>query len=104
MRLHGRNVAKWWHHDKAEDRYDYLYSSEELKEFSGTLDAASRLVGKAYLYSNNHFSAKSVANAAMIRQQLGETLDGEYSEEFLARYPEVGGIAKRAATPSRTSS
>jgi hypothetical protein len=52
------------------DRYDYLYSNDELKEFSETADAARRLVKKLYLYTNNHFSAKSVANAAMIKQQL----------------------------------
>src|SRR5690349_835422 len=33
MRLHGRNVQQWWRHDKSEDRYDYLYSAGELKEF-----------------------------------------------------------------------
>jgi hypothetical protein len=70
--------------------------SDELKEFSETAGAARRLVKKLYLYTNNHFSAKSVANAAMIKQQLGEPVAGEYSPEFLARYPEV--------TPSRTSS
>ena len=70
MRLHGRNAEQWWRHDK--------------------------LVTKVYLYTNNHFSAKSVANAAMIKQQLGEPIEGEYSPEFLARYPEV--------TPSGTSS
>ena len=42
MRLHGRNAAKWWRHDKSEDRYDYLYSNDELKEFSETADAARR--------------------------------------------------------------
>ena len=98
MRLHGRNVAQWWRHAKSEDRYDYLYSAEELREFSDTADAARRLVKKLYLYTNNHFSAKSVANAAMIKQQLGEPLEGEYPPEFLARYPEL------ALTPSRTSS
>ena len=44
-----------------------------------------------YLYTNNHYSAKSVANAAMIKAQLGEPLDGEYPEEFISRYPEVAG-------------
>ena len=105
MRLHGRNVEKWWRHEKAEDRYDYLYSAEELREFTETADAARRLVKKAYLYTNNHFSAKSVANAAMIKQQLGEPLDGEYPPEFLARYPELAGAVKigsSAATLSRT--
>ncbi len=95
MRLHGRNAAQWWQHEQPEDRYNYLYSGTELKEFSETAGAARQLVKKLYLYANNHFSAKSVANAAMIKQQLGEPIDGEYSREFLERYPEV--------TPSRTS-
>jgi uncharacterized protein YecE (DUF72 family) len=95
MRLHGRNVAQWWRHAKSEDRYDYLYSADELREFSDTADAARRLVKKLYLYTNNHFSAKSVANAAMIKQQLGEPLDGEYPPEFLERYPELLGAVKR---------
>jgi uncharacterized protein YecE (DUF72 family) len=94
MRLHGRNVKNWWKHDKSEDRYDYLYSGEELKEFSETAGAAKRLVKKLYLYTNNHFSAKSVANAAMIRQQLGEPIDGEYPPEFLERFPELKGAVK----------
>jgi uncharacterized protein YecE (DUF72 family) len=95
MRLHGRNAEKWWRHEKSEDRYDYLYSESELMEFSETADAARRLVKKLYLYTNNHFSAKSVANAAMIKKQLGEPLDGEYTEEFVARYPELAGAVNR---------
>jgi uncharacterized protein YecE (DUF72 family) len=98
MRLHGRNAAAWWRHEKSEDRYDYLYSAAELQEFSHTADAAKQLVKKLYLYANNHFSAKSVANAAMIKQQLGEPLEGEYPPEFIERYPELAG----ALTPSRT--
>jgi uncharacterized protein YecE (DUF72 family) len=94
MRLHGRNVANWWRHEKTEDRYDYLYSPDELQEFSGVADAARTLVRKLYLYTNNHFSAKSVANAAMIKSQLGEPLDGEYPEAFVERYPELRGLVK----------
>ena len=97
MRLHGRNAAQWWRHDKSEDRYDYLYSNDELKEFSETADAARRLVKKLYLYTNNHFSAKSVANAAMIKQQLGEPLEGSYPPEFVARYPELAGVVDVSA-------
>ena len=95
MRLHGRNTAAWWKHDKSEDRYNYLYSADELREFSETADAAKHLVKKLYLYTNNHFSAKSVANAAMIKDQLGEPLDGEYPPEFLERYPELRGVVKK---------
>ena len=105
MRLHGRNAATWWSHEQSEDRYNYLYSADELKEFSETAAAAKALVKKVRLYANNHFSAKSVANAAMIKQQLGQPIEGEYSPEFVARYPELAGIVHaRALTPSRTFS
>lgn len=94
LRLHGRNAAEWWRHDRSEDRYDYLYSADELKEFAETIRAARQLVKKAYLYTNNHFSAKAVANAAMIKEQLGEPLTGEYPPEFLERFPDLKGVVK----------
>ena len=97
MRLHGRNAAQWWHHEKSDDRYNYLYSADELKAFTETADAAKTLVKKLYLYTNNHFSAKSVANAVMIKRQLGEPLEGEYPPAFLARYPELAGDVKAVA-------
>ena len=53
---------------------------------------------KVYLYTNNHFSAKSVANAAMIKQQLGEPIEGEYPSEFIERYPELAGAVNQAPT------
>ncbi len=99
MRLHGRNTSAWWKHDKSEDRYDYLYSGDELREFSDTAGAARHIVKKLYLYTNNHFSAKSVANATMIKEQLGEPIDGEYPPEFLERYPELRGVVKAASRP-----
>lgn len=97
MRLHGRNAAAWWKHGKSEDRYDYLYSSDELREFTETAGAAKRLVKKLYLYTNNHFSAKSVANAVMIKAQLGEPIDGEYPSSFVERFDQL-----RSTLESRT--
>ena len=48
MRLHGRNAAQWWKHDKSEDRYNYLYSADELEPFVEAAEEASRDVKKAY--------------------------------------------------------
>jgi len=89
LRLHGRNAAQWWRHDNAEDRYNYLYSANELREFSDTADAARQLVRKAYLYTNNHYSAKAVVNAVMLKEQLREPIDGDYPPEFVDTYPEM---------------
>jgi uncharacterized protein YecE (DUF72 family) len=94
LRLHGRNAAQWWKHDASEDRYNYLYTPEELEPFSAAAAAAARDVKKAYLYANNHFSAKSVANAAILKHQLGQDLEGEYPEAMVERYPELKGIVK----------
>jgi uncharacterized protein YecE (DUF72 family) len=101
MRLHGRNAEQWWRHEKSEDRYNYLYSAAELEPFVEAAETASRDVNKAYLYANNHFSAKSVANAANIKHQLGQPLDGEYPEAFVERYPDLKGLVRiLPATPS----
>jgi uncharacterized protein YecE (DUF72 family) len=109
MRLHGRNAKQWWHHAHSDDRYNYLYSAGELREFSETASAVREIVRKTYLYTNNHYSAKSVANAAMIKQQLGEPIEGDYPPEFVEQFPELADVItvaprQRALIPSRTSS
>ena len=94
MRLHGRNAAQWWRHDRSEDRYNYLYTAGELQEFSETAKASKELVKKSYLYTNNHFSSKSVVNAVMLKAQLGQPIEGEYPEALIETYPEIGEIVK----------
>lgn len=103
MRLHGRNVGQWWHHEHRDDRYDYLYSAEELKEFADTAGAAKELVKKTYLYTNNHFAAKSVVNAVMLKAQLGEPIEGEYPPELVERYPEIRDLVTTARPALKAS-
>jgi uncharacterized protein YecE (DUF72 family) len=103
MRLHGRNVANWWHHDHADDRYDYLYSKEELQPFAETAVATDAIVRKAYLYLNNHFSSKAVVNAAVLKSLVGQPVTGTYPPEMVERYPELKGLVEVApVTVSRT--
>ena len=94
LRLHGRNAAQWWKHEKSEDRYNYLYSAEELAPIAEAAKEVSRKVKKAYMYANNHFSAKSVANAAILQYQLGQEVPGEYPETFVEHFPDLKGIVK----------
>jgi hypothetical protein len=75
MRLHGRNVAKWRHHDKTEDRYDYLYSGKELQEFSDIAGAANALVKKSYLYTYHHFASKSELYREAYSHKVEQTID-----------------------------
>lgn len=96
LRLHGRNAKNWWHHAKAEDRYDYLYSKEELDPFAEIAGAVKALVKKMYLYTNNHFASKAVVNAVMLKDRLDEPVPGEYPEALVERYPEIRDIVQVA--------
>ena len=56
------------------------------------LRAARAQVRKLYLYMNNHFSAKAVANAAMLRQLLDEPLTASMPSELVEAYPMLEGL------------
>lgn len=92
VRLHGRNAAQWWTHDSPDDRYNYLYSVQELRPVAETVKRVSRSVGKTYLYLNNHYSAKAVVNATVLKQMLDVPIEGEFREELVQAYPELRGV------------
>jgi len=95
LRLHGRNAAQWWSPDAPEERYNYLYSPEELGTFSSVARTVGPEVRKAYLYLNNHFAAKSVVNATVLKHQLEQPITGEYRPSMLDAYPELREIVPR---------
>jgi hypothetical protein len=59
-------------------------------------------VKKVYLYTNNHFSAKSVVNAVMLKAQLGQPIEGEYPPEIVERYPELQDLVKSQVTSQKS--
>jgi uncharacterized protein YecE (DUF72 family) len=91
MRLHGRNAAQWWAHEKSEDRYNYLYSEAELKPIAEAVKTARTLVKKQYVYLNNHFAAQAVADAAVLRHLLDEPVTAPMPAELVSRYPMLDG-------------
>jgi uncharacterized protein YecE (DUF72 family) len=99
IRLHGRNAEKWWEHDASEDRYDYLYSPAELAPFARRARDAAASRRRVLLYLNNHFSAKSVANAVILKHQLDQPITGEYPPEIVDRFPELEGVVRTSGLP-----
>ena len=98
VRLHGRNAADWWEHAHRDDRYNYLYSGAELAPFARAAEDAARREKKVLMYLNNHFSAKAVANAAILKRDLGQLLPGVYEPEMVERYPELAGVVETRKT------
>jgi uncharacterized protein YecE (DUF72 family) len=99
IRLHGRNTDAWWDHAEAEDRYNYLYSAAELAPVARAAKTAGASGRRVFMYLNNHFSAKAVANAAILRHELGQPVEGEYEREMVSRYPELEGRVRTSGLP-----
>jgi uncharacterized protein YecE (DUF72 family) len=91
LRLHGRNADQWWKHERSEDRYNYLYSEEELKPIAQAAKSARAEVKKLYAYLNNHFAAQAVADAAVLRHLLDEPVTAPMPAELVERYPMLEG-------------
>ena len=66
VRFHGRNRQKWWTHAEAWERYDYLYTEDELREWVPKIRALADSVQKCYAFFNNHARGQAVTNAQML--------------------------------------
>ncbi|NPV81364.1 MAG: DUF72 domain-containing protein [Firmicutes bacterium] len=70
VRFHGRNAEKWWKHTEAWERYNYLYSEEELKEWVPRIKHLDSLTEITFVFFNNCHAGHAVRNALML-QALG---------------------------------
>jgi uncharacterized protein YecE (DUF72 family) len=80
VRFHGRNAATWNKRGgSASDRFDYLYSDDELREWVEPLRELSQQAEQAYAFFNNNSSspdgrggrvAQAAANATALRKLL----------------------------------
>ena len=66
FRFHGRNAAKWWDHDQAWERYDYLYSDDLIKKLIPGLKCWLSERKTCYIFFNNHYRGQAVQNAQLL--------------------------------------
>jgi uncharacterized protein YecE (DUF72 family) len=73
VRIHGRNVRDWFRADASRDeRYDYLYSPEELRPWADRARDLARSPGvtDVHVVTNNHFGGQEVVNALQLRSMI----------------------------------
>ncbi len=89
-RFHGRNVGNWFRSDAGRDqRYDYLYSPDELTRLTPALEEMSLQTQNMFVILNNHFQGQALANALQLKQMMqGGAPDAPL--ELVAKYPELG--------------
>ncbi len=95
IRLHGRNYRTWFAENaNVRERYDYLYSAEELAPWVDRAREIARRTRNSYLVSNNHNLGKATTNAL----QLTSILKGELvpaPPTLVQHYPELEGFVKK---------
>ena len=69
FRFHGRN--RNWFNASREERYNYLYSKEELNGFIPPLRSVSAGAKTTYTFFNNCHAGAAARNALMMKQMLG---------------------------------
>lgn len=93
VRLHGRNYKEWFSaKDDAGERYNYLYSPEELGPWVKRIKHVASSGGMTFVITNNHARGKAVANAL----QLTALVSGrkvQAPESLLREYPELTEVA-----------
>jgi uncharacterized protein YecE (DUF72 family) len=89
FRAHGRNAQAWWKHKESWERYDYLYSREEIGKHTEQLKSAMARPGvqKAFAFYNNHARANAPINAIMLAQEMGVGLRAMPNEAMVAKFP-----------------
>jgi uncharacterized protein YecE (DUF72 family) len=70
IRFHGRNSASWWEHEHAYQRYDYMYSQEELAEWIPKAKEITDGAKKTFIYFNNHYKGKAAKSALLFLDLL----------------------------------
>jgi len=95
VRLHGRNYKDWFREGAGrDDRYNYLYSREELDEWVERIRQLGQNTGKVFVITNNHYRGQAMANALQIKNMItGEKLDIPGS--LLKTYPVLEEIVKK---------
>jgi uncharacterized protein YecE (DUF72 family) len=71
VRLHGRNYANWFRAAaEPHERYNYLYTQEELAAWAERIQSLDRQVRELYVVTNNHHQGKELVGAAMLRTMI----------------------------------
>lgn len=84
-RFHGRNYQKWFAHDESWERYDYLYSREELEPWVERINSMAKNKD-TYVITNNHFRGQAILNAGDLKGALGQ--DATVPPQLKEAYPE----------------
>ncbi len=94
VRLHGRNAKAWFRRDQPRyERYNYLYSEDELRDWVRRLNEIAQDAHEVYVFANNHYRGQAPANALELRSFL-EQRPVDVPPELIETYPRLSAVAR----------
>ena len=96
VRLHGRNYREWFDSDNRDDRYNYLYTKDELEGWKERITRIAEKAEKTYAVANNHFRGQAAVNAIQLKRLLGQ--NAKAPDVLVRQYPELKDFAEVVAT------
>ena len=98
VRLHGRNTRDWFRENAGrDDRYNYCYSADELKEWVEKISQLADQSESVYVIANNHFRGQALANAIELKHLFLNT-NVAVPQPMFDAYPNLIKIATEPPT------
>ena len=91
VRLHGRNYREWFESDNRDDRYNYLYTKDELEGWKERITRIAEKAEKTFAVTNNHFRGQAAVNAIQLKRMLGQ--EATAPDVLAKEYPELREFA-----------
>ena len=95
VRLHGRNYKEWFQSDKRDDRYNYLYTPQQLEPWKEKIQRLAEKAQKTFAVTNNHYRGKAAANAIELKKMISGS-KVRAPKTLIEHYPELRDFAEEA--------
>jgi len=93
VRLHGRNADAWFDARAGrDDKYNYLYSRQELDDWTERVREIRKSAQRTFVVADNHYKGKAAANALELRSKL-EKRKVAVPEPLVVAYPRLQKIS-----------
>lgn len=93
IRLHGRRYDQWFDPEKSSDRYDYLYTGDELQGWKDKIQNVATKAAVTFVVANNHFEGKAPANALELKYMISGKRP-RVPDTLIKTYPRLQAISE----------
>ena len=92
LRMHGRNIEKWFSKAGRDETYNYYYNEKELAEIKDRVDELAKAFKVLTIITNNHYRGAELANAIELKALITGNKQ-PVPKDLLKTYPNLRKVA-----------